>query len=183
MEHSKCKICGERHALGGCPSFETSSPRARSQAVKASAFDADTGGSNPPAPASPSLAKEGTDATSNGTENKPRAGVSRGSARGRKADDKPLPGKKRDTSAKPTRANPAANKANAGRRGKPKPAKVAKKGPGRAQAAKARNQAAPKVGRPRAGEREHTLTATQPWKAAGISKATWYRQKKPKDDK
>ena len=26
MEHSKCKICGEKHALGGCPEFKARAP-------------------------------------------------------------------------------------------------------------------------------------------------------------
>lgn len=34
----------------------------------------------------------------------------------------------------------------------------------------------PKRGRPRAADRDKTLTATQPWKALKISRATWYRK-------
>jgi hypothetical protein len=34
-----------------------------------------------------------------------------------------------------------------------------------------------KVGRPRLEDRDKTLTAKEPWKAEGMSKATWYRHR------
>lgn len=39
----------------------------------------------------------------------------------------------------------------------------------------------PKKGRPRIGEQGATLTASEPWKAAGMSRATWYRRQKEEE--
>jgi hypothetical protein len=35
-----------------------------------------------------------------------------------------------------------------------------------------------KIGRPRIEDRAKTLTATEPWKAAGMSRRSWYRRQR-----
>jgi hypothetical protein len=35
----------------------------------------------------------------------------------------------------------------------------------------------PRRGRPRKGEARETISAAEPWKAAGVSRATWYRRR------
>jgi hypothetical protein len=48
--------------------------------------------------------------------------------------------------------------------------------PGRSPAKKSKI----KTGRPRLEDRDKTLTATKPWKAAKMSRATWYRRQAEK---
>lgn len=38
----------------------------------------------------------------------------------------------------------------------------------------------PKAGRPRIEDRDKTLAATEPWKASGMSRATWYARQAEK---
>ena len=51
---------------------------------------------------------------------------------------------------------------------------------GKAEAAVGPREAKPKVGRPLDSEKGKTLTATQPWVAAGMSRRTWYRRQAEK---
>lgn len=47
----------------------------------------------------------------------------------------------------------------------------------------AENHGAPKIGRPRAKDADKTLSATKPWEAEGISRRTWYRERRKAEGK
>ena len=175
MELPLCRICNQRHRLGGCPSFETKKAvdggptRATLKALGAT-LEKKHGRSGP---------------SDGGSEPGVRRGVQRG-----KADDQQVPGKKARAPAKAKAGK--ARKASAD-----VPGRAKKRGQGKKVAARAGDRvahdqladripslaAAPKVGRPLAGERDKTLAATEPWKAAGISRAKYFRDKKAAAEK
>jgi hypothetical protein len=47
----------------------------------------------------------------------------------------------------------------------------------------AENHGTAKIGRPRAKDANRTLSATKPWEAEGISRRTWYRERRNAQEK
>ena len=193
MELPKCRTCGERHRLGGCPSNANKS-RGVVESKNTRRLDdpkpLETGTAKGDGPAGSERASKV------GRPTKSIAGVAP-SPRDAKPAKKAKPKKEKANGKSATQANRKKNKVR-----KPDPKRRSKghhrpelPGSGASQSVGAVDAShdlpasagdvakfAPgqiKVGPPRKGEEHKTLTATKPWEKLGMSRPSWYRKGKP----
>ena len=169
MELPKCRTCGERHRLGGCPGNATKNSRGAGSPV-----------TNPDS--TPSGLQHGAATTSDPSTASPKArGKGTGAAnvakpqlapRGTKPAKKAKPKKKGKTKKK--RASTAFKVTV----DKPISREAVTKAIGGGAIEKVLGGAI-RVGPPRKGEEHKTLTATKPWILMKMSRPTWYRKGKP----
>ena len=168
MDLPKCRTCGERHRLGGCPANNSRGGGESRPAERQVADGLHSAGREKPkrsgergssairqVGAQVQVAPQSPKATS--------AGVAPG-PRGTKPAKKAKPKKKGKTKKKPKKARRQAAKAPAFDAG------IAGSNP----AASATIKRHP--GRPRESEKHLTLAATEPWISMGRSRATYFRQ-------
>ena len=162
MDLPKCRICGEKHRLGGCPSSIQRAPKSRPEAQKVEQpreLRGKDAGSIPAGPPTKPAkkAKPKKKGKINGKAKKTKSGSSR---------------KHKGRSAGPDiQGNGAAQSIAAVDVSQDLPASAGN------VAQLAAGQI--KVGPPRKGEEHKTLTATKPWEKLGMSRPSWYRKGKP----
>ena len=158
MELSLCKICRTRHALGHCPSSEKTITEKKGRVVPdPSKNDGVTVGQS-------SFAAMGTATVTEG-----KTGKASQSRRGEPS------AKKKKAAVKKSKAKKVkAKKKTKARSSKVEPAVHNSSDAGSSPAA----PTTPKKGRPFKDQADKSLTATKPWEAAGVSRASWYRSQK-----
>lgn len=163
MDLPKCRTCGERHRLGGCPSsLQRSKPNQFEDAARGR-------------DAAPKTSRGGVESGPPQTTAKRQERVAGNAA----VCDDSTPG----FANRPARAKPA-KKAKPKGKTKKKPKKArrqAVKAPAFDAGIAGSNPAASATikrhpGRPRESEKHLTLAATEPWIAMGKSRATYFRQ-------
>ena len=153
MDLPKCRICGDKHRLGGCPSNATKSRGSRNEIA------------DPDAPVARQSSRSESQKVQP-SDHRAQAGVAsrpRGTKPAKKAKPKKKGKTKKNLPATPT-------------------VKVGKPVAREAVIAAIENGAIEKairVGPPRKGEEHKTLTATKPWEKLGMSRPSWYRKGKP----